>query len=260
MEGTNNQSRISEDESDDDFAYEEVEVEVEDDDADEGEDLETALIKVRQQQQLEADANAPKASVGKRPELIDDFIRNFLLKMKMFKTLDVFQTEWYEKSTAGQLTPEDVGVVADVYQRNQELDNTVKSLRAELDKAKEIAHKARSTWDKFRKERDFHRMNHRRVVQEKTKLVNDLRRLRGHLDTYEPTLQGLEEKYQVAMKEKAMARMKTDKMTVKVETLEKQLQQATVAAGASLSRYNDNAGGSKRDGGGGGVPPNPMRR
>ena len=84
-----------------------------------------------------------------------------------------------------------------MYQRNQELDNTVKSLRAELDKAKEIAHKARSTWDKFRKERDFHRMNHRRVVQEKSKLVNDLRRLRGHLDTYEPTLQGLEEKYQV---------------------------------------------------------------
>lgn len=40
-------------------------------------------------------------------------------------------------------------------------------------------------------------MNHRRVVQEKSKLVNDLRRLRGHLDTYEPTLQGLEEKYQV---------------------------------------------------------------
>lgn len=26
-------------------------------------------------------------------------------------------------------------------------------------------------------------------MQEKSKLVNDLRRLRGHLDTYEPTLQ-----------------------------------------------------------------------
>jgi hypothetical protein len=40
------------------------------------------------------EAQVPKATVGKRPELIDDFIRNFLLKMKMFKTLDTFQTEW----------------------------------------------------------------------------------------------------------------------------------------------------------------------
>ncbi len=67
----------------------------------------------------------PRANIGKRPEVVDDFIRNFLLKMKMTKTLDCFQTEWYEKATSGQLTPEDVGVVADVYQRNQELDNQV---------------------------------------------------------------------------------------------------------------------------------------
>ncbi len=74
----------------------------------------------------EQESQQAKPTVGKRPELIDDFIRNFLLKMKMFKTLDCFQTEWYEKTTNGELTPEDVSVVADVYQRNQELDNTVR--------------------------------------------------------------------------------------------------------------------------------------
>ena len=35
--------------------------------------------------------------------------------------------------------------------------------------------KARGTWDKLRKERDFHRMHHRRVVQEKQRLVTDLK-------------------------------------------------------------------------------------
>ena len=218
--------------SDDDFAYEEVDIddadpeEVEDD-----EDLESALMRVRQQAAAEQESRQIQPAVGKRPELIDDFIRNFLLKMKMTKTLDSFQTEWYEMATSGQLTPEDVGVVADVYQRNQELDNQIKALRAELDKAKEIAHKARSTWDKFRKERDFHRMNHRRVVQEKTKLVTDLRRLRAHLATYEPTLKGLEAKYEVAMKEKAMAKIQSDRLTLRVETLENQLRQATMAGG-----------------------------
>jgi hypothetical protein len=217
--------------SDDDFEYEEVEVDADPDEVEDEEDLESALMRVRLQAATENQASQPRPVVGKRAELVDDFIRNFLLKMKMTKTMDCFQTEWYEKATAGELTPEDLSVVADVYQRNQDLDNQVKALRAELDKAKEIAHKARSTWDKFRKERDFHRMNHRRVVQEKAKLVNDLRRLRAHLATYEPTLKGLEEKYQVAMKEKAMAKLQADRLQARVETVENQLRQAALAAG-----------------------------
>ena len=36
----------------------------------------------------------PKASVTQRPEVVDDFVRNFLVKMKMYRTLDCFQTEW----------------------------------------------------------------------------------------------------------------------------------------------------------------------
>jgi len=39
-------------------------------------------------------------------------------------------------------------------------------------------------WDKLRKERDHHRMHHRRVVQEKDKLITDLRRLKNHVDGY----------------------------------------------------------------------------
>lgn len=42
--------------------------------------------------------------------------------------------------------------------------------------------KARGMWDKLRKERDHHRMHHRRVAQEKDKLLNDLRRLKTHID------------------------------------------------------------------------------
>ena len=42
--------------------------------------------------------------------------------------------------------------------------------------------KARGMWDKLRKERDHHRMHHRRVAQEKDKLLNDLRRLKTHIE------------------------------------------------------------------------------
>ena len=30
----------------------------------------------------------------KKPEVVDDFVRNFLVKMEMKRTLDCFQTEW----------------------------------------------------------------------------------------------------------------------------------------------------------------------
>lgn len=36
-----------------------------------------------------------------------------------------------------------------------------------------IAERAQGTWDKFRKERDFHRMHHKRVVQVKNALCSD---------------------------------------------------------------------------------------
>mmetsp|Transcript_13968 Transcript_13968/g.33857 ORF Transcript_13968/g.33857 Transcript_13968/m.33857 type:complete len:588 (+) Transcript_13968:161-1924(+) len=226
--------------SDDDFAYEEVDVSGDEDDLGEDEDLESALMRVRLQAAADVEIDTTKPLIKKRSENVDDFIRNFLLKMKMTRTMDCFQTEWYEKATSQELTPEDLSVVADVYQRNQELDNQVKALRAELDKAKEIAHKARSTWDKFRKERDFHRMNHQRVVVEKKQLIQDLRRLREHLKTYEPTLAGLEYKYNIAMKEKSMAKLQADKLTTRAETLEQQLKQSH---SLSASRTGGGMGG-----------------
>ena len=33
--------------------------------------------------------------VSRRPELVDDFIRNFLVRMGLSKTLELFETEWY---------------------------------------------------------------------------------------------------------------------------------------------------------------------
>ena len=38
-------------------------------------------------------------------------------------------------------------------------------MQVSIDQMKQISDKAKSTWDKFRKERDFHKMHHKRVVQ-----------------------------------------------------------------------------------------------
>merc|ERR1719389_761928 len=98
-------------------------------------------------------------------------------------------------------------------------------MRQELEKARVVAEKAKQTWDKFRKERDFHRMHHRRVVQEKNRLIIDLKRLKRHYEQYEPTLTELRHKYEVAMKEKTLMRLERDRFANKVESLQKQLTQ-----------------------------------
>merc|ERR1719201_3293038 len=116
-------------------------------------------------------------------------------------------------------------IVPDLYARNQDLFEEVAVLRQELDKARQVALKAKQTWDKFRKERDFHRMHHRRVTQEKNKLIVDLKRLKKHYEQYEPTLTELRHKYECAMKEKMLMRLERDRFATKNETLQKQIAQ-----------------------------------
>lgn len=39
-------------------------------------------------------ASSRDTALSHRPEVIDDFVRNFLLKMGLHRTLNSFQTEW----------------------------------------------------------------------------------------------------------------------------------------------------------------------
>ena len=216
---------------DDDFVYEELDIESEDDlDDNYSEDLDT-IVRSLQNAKAEEQPAAKEAAeqkepgaVTRRPEVIDDFFRNFLVKMSLTHTLETFETEWYEMKATGRLEEENLGNVPDIYILNQQLQDIIGTLRSELREARAIAEKATSTWDKFRKERDFHRMHHKRVGQEKNKLLTDLKRLRKHYSQYEPTIKELRHKYEVAMKEKMLMRLERDRLSSKVEGLEKRVE------------------------------------
>lgn len=208
------------DSDDDGFEYKAVDAE---DDLDDDDDLETALASIQNDRSTADELAAARATTQVRPAVLDDFMRNVLIKLSMSRTLDAFNTEWYELQSKGKLTPEDVAVVPDIYLRNQALDEQVRELRAHVSKMEAVASKAKGTWDAFRKERDFHRMHHRRVVQEKKKLILDIKRLREKFSGFEPTLAELRAKYEVAMKEKMLMRLERDRMASRVEGLEDQL-------------------------------------
>lgn len=110
--------------------------------------------------------------------------------------------------------------VPDAYQRNQYLTNEVKRLKGEVELFKNSAHKTKDDYTKLLKERDYHRMHHRRVVQEKNSLITDLKRLKRHYKSYEPTLLQLKSKYELAMKEKMLAKLERDRAVGQVTGLQ----------------------------------------
>ncbi|KAL3836745.1 hypothetical protein ACJMK2_022162 [Sinanodonta woodiana] len=235
--------------SDDEFQYEEVPVDEDFVAADLEEDLDAAVRTIRVSEE-DAQATArkdgmSKPSVTQHPEVIDDFVRNFLVRIGLTRTLDCFQTEWYELQQRGLLHEEDIGVVPDIYMRNQNLDNEIKFLKRDVEKYKDAAMKAKETYVKLRKERDYHRMHHKRVVQEKNKLITDIKRLKRHYAQYEPTLQQLKKKYEVAMKEKMLSKLERDRAMGQVTGLQSTLKSMESFKGGSVTTQKAN-GQSRR--------------
>lgn len=53
-----------------------------------------------------------------KAEKADEFLRNFFIKFGMKKTLDQFQTEWYELKATGELDMSQMPTIPPIYQRN----------------------------------------------------------------------------------------------------------------------------------------------
>ncbi|XP_064289665.1 sperm-associated antigen 16 protein isoform X2 [Passer domesticus] len=200
----------------DDYQYEEVSA---DDDFslhEEDEDLAKALQTIQDQAE---DAKimdflsvlTSEKLISDTPQAMDDFFCNFLVRLGMSRTLDCFQTEWYELVERGVLRVGDAGLVPDVYTRNEQLETENLSLKKDLESYRHSVNKIEEALLKMEKERDFHRMNHKRVVQERNRLVCDLKRLKEHYASYEPMLKQLSEKYQNSLTQKMLTSLERDK-------------------------------------------------
>lgn len=60
----------------------------------------------------------PPGQVVRRPEVIDDFLRNFFVRTGLSRTAEVFEAEWYELKATGRLEAAGSTVVPDIYLRN----------------------------------------------------------------------------------------------------------------------------------------------
>jgi len=195
---------------DDEYSYEEVPVEEYYEENEENleatisKTLDTAKDKITLME-------IPKSEMTTKAEVTDDFVRNFLVRLNLNQTLNCFQNEWYENVQKGKLKAEDAGIVPDIYVKNQDLNDRVKFLQFEVERYKTSAEKAKEAYVKMRKERDYHRMHHNRVAQEKNKLISDIRKLKAHYESYEPFLKTMKQKYDTAIREKVMNQLEKER-------------------------------------------------
>ncbi|XP_051536077.1 sperm-associated antigen 16 protein-like [Myxocyprinus asiaticus] len=209
--------------SEDDYKYEEVSVDDDFSITEGEEDLETTVKSLQARIDNECTTQrviSARQPVPKIPEVVDDFLRNYLVKMGMARTLDCFQTEWFEMLQKGSLKTGQMELIPDAYTHNQLLDNELKSVKIERDSYKQAAFEAGETIVKLQRERDFHRMQHKRVVQEKNRLVEDIQKLKKHYASYEPALRQINEKYQTALRQKMLVSLERDRAFSQVQNLD----------------------------------------
>ena len=121
--------------------------------------------------------------------VIDDFIRNFLTKFKMDKTLNVFHSEWHELQKKGTFHDVGIGLITDSKNKNGKLKKKIDKLEVELKIANKSAELSVSTWEKLRKERDFHRTHQDRVNAEKVTIAQNIKKMRDLHEDYEEKIE-----------------------------------------------------------------------
>ena len=166
---------------------------------------------------------ASRMGTSRKEEQSDEFLRNFFIKFGMKKTLESFQTEWYQLKAQGELNEGVMPEIPGIYKRNQELSDELAVLQEELDEARIIAEKARSTYDKLRKQRDFQKINHRRVQQEKQKLNQDAGRNKKTYQALQDEFDLYSNKYETSLKEKMLMKLEKDRLNAKVDSLQASL-------------------------------------
>ncbi|CAJ1082311.1 sperm-associated antigen 16 protein-like isoform X2 [Xyrichtys novacula] len=199
------------DESEDSFQYEEVPLE-DDCSLTEGEeDLEATVKAIQDRAAVAAAARSNSSTTHKPEEPVDNFLRNFLFQMGMTETLDHFQAEWAEMLHKGLVTPEQVGVVPEVYVENKHLESALENAQREREEYNQAKSASAETLERLQKARDFHMLQHKRAVQEKNALIKEMRKLQTQCSGYEPEVKRMSGKYEAVLKQTMMMSLEKDK-------------------------------------------------
>lgn len=103
-------------------------------------------------------------------------------------------------------------MITDSKNKNDKLRSKIDKMKVELQEANVIAEQAKSTWEKLRKERDFHKTHQDRVNGEKVTISQNIKKMKDLHEEYEEKIEEISRKHLHAVKEKALIKLEKDKL------------------------------------------------
>lgn len=151
--------------------------------------------------------------IPKIPESVDDFLRNFLQRAGLNRTLKSFEAEWYssaQRHLAESLKMATTGVffLPDAVTHRQLLQSELQRVHRETDLLRQEVLVAGESLASMQREREYHRLQCQRVTEDKNRLIEEFKQLKKHLESYQPALRQLDDKYEAALRQKMLISLK----------------------------------------------------
>ncbi|MED6257143.1 hypothetical protein ATANTOWER_012570 [Ataeniobius toweri] len=146
-----------------------------------------------------ATSNPEEPIIQNIPESVDDFLRNFLRRLGLTRTLSNFEVEWYSSTQTSSSF-----FIPDALTHRQILQKELDTVHRDTKLLQKEVLEAAQSLVRMQRERDFHRMQHQRVSEQKNSIIKDYKQLQEHLENYEVALKQLEEKNQAALRTKTL--------------------------------------------------------
>ena len=157
-------------------------------------------------------------------ERIDVFIKNYLMKFNMEKSLKVFEQEFYERLSKGEISLEKIGTVPEVYIKSEQIQKKIGNFQKDLDAAKIYSEKANSKFLKLRGAKENEKIRHRRVQQEKQILIKKIDEMKKIYKQDNEIYKELSKKYGEVTVKSAIFDTQIGAMKLKIENLDDQIQ------------------------------------
>ncbi|XP_007547913.1 sperm-associated antigen 16 protein-like [Poecilia formosa] len=157
------------------------------------------------------------ASLNRRPSIthqqlsVFDFLLNFLFQHGMMGTLACFEAEWSELLQKGEVDAKHIDLIPKVYTQNQHLAGELKNAWQEKEEYRQAAAVAAEALQRAKKAKDAHRLEHQRLVREKNKLIEDIKKLKLQCEGYQPEVKRMSDKYQALSKQVLQVALERDK-------------------------------------------------
>ena len=99
------------------------------------------------------------------------------------------------------------------------MEAKIERMTDELKSAKVVAENAKSTWEKLRKERDFHKHHQDRVNGEKVIITSNIKAVKTQHEDLQERIDEMKKKHLATLKEKALIKLEKDKLTRRAHDL-----------------------------------------